>query len=186
MAEVSFATKLSNAALERTKHNITYDGSYYAIAYPGGDVPKNIGVCTDVIIRSYRALGVDLQRLVHEDMSTNFHLYPKIWGLKRPDTNIDHRRVPNLKVFFTRHGSSLPISDKAEAYQPGDIVTWNIANLWRSTPLSKQSIPHIGIVSNERSELGVPLIIHNIGWGVKLEDMLFSYKITGHYRYKKD
>lgn len=175
-AEVSFTKKLANAEIERTQHDITYDGRYHSIKYPGGDVPENIGVCSDVIVRSYRALGVDLQRAVHEDMKANFHLYPKKWGLKRPDTNIDHRRVPNLQVFFSRHGKEIAITKDPNAYKAGDVVTWNL------TPGG--DLPHIGIVTGKKSESGTPLIVHNIGQGPQLEDMLFAYDITGHYRYE--
>ncbi|HHI91953.1 MAG TPA: DUF1287 domain-containing protein [Gammaproteobacteria bacterium] len=172
----SFENRLVDAAIERTKHNVRYDGAYFSIPYPNGDVPSDIGVCTDVIIRSYRAIGTDLQRLVHEDMANNFSAYPssRIWGLKSTDRNIDHRRVPNLQVFFTRHGIQLPISNNAQDYQPGDIVTWMLP----------RNLPHIGIVTDQRSSSsGNPLIAHNIGAGPKLEDMLFDHKITGHYRY---
>lgn len=166
---------LAQAALERTRHSVRYDGSYRRIAYPGGDVPAEVGVCTDVVIRSYRALGIDLQKKVHEDMRRAFSRYPKIWGLKRPDSNIDHRRVPNLQTFFTRHGKKLNTSDNPADYQTGDLVTWMLPG----------NLPHIGIVSEHRSEDGKrPLIVHNIGRGPKLEDMLFDYNITGHYRYR--
>ena len=181
----SFEDKLVAAAIERAKHKVIYDGRYIQLDYPNGDVPKGIGVCTDVIIRSYRALGIDLQKEVHEDMEKHFDLYPKIWGLKTPDTNIDHRRVPNLQTFFSRHGRSLPISKIINNYKPGDIVTWNIANFWHKFFKGKNNVPHIGIVINEKSKNGIPMIIHNEGYGVKKEDMLFKYKITGHYRYKK-
>ncbi len=167
---------LEQAAIDRTKHQITYDGRYIKIAYPNGDVPSNIGVCTDVIIRSYRALGIDLQELVHKDMATNFAKYPskRMWGLNKPDTNIDHRRVPNLQVFFKRNGTELSISNTGEDYKSGDIVTWMLPG----------NLPHIGIVTSHKSADGKrPLIVHNIGRGPKLEDMLFSYEITGHYRY---
>lgn len=173
----SFEEALVAAAIERTKQNVSYNGSYISIAYPNGDVPEDIGVCTDVIIRSYRALGADLQVLVHEDMKSNFDRYPskKIWGLNRTDKNIDHRRVPNLQTFFTRHGTVLPITEKAKDYAPGDIVTWVLA----------RNAPHIGIVTDEVSpSSGHPLIAHNIGAGPRLDDMLFSFKITGHYQYK--
>jgi hypothetical protein len=164
------------AAMERTTKKITYDGGYYAIAYPNGDVPENIGVCTDVVIRSYRQLGIDLQKLLHEDITVNFDKYPssRIWGLTKPDKNIDHRRVPNLKVFFARYGNSLAVTNNPKDYKPGDLVTWVLPG----------NLPHIGIVTNDLSEQGVPLIVHNIGRGPKLEDRLFSYKITGHYRYQ--
>lgn len=177
-ADSSFTHALSLAALERTKYHVTYDGRYRSIAYPGGDVPANIGVCSDVIIRSYRALGIDLQRAVHEDMKANFHLYPKDWGLTRPDPNIDHRRVPNLRVFFARHGTALPVSDDPGAYKAGDIVTWNLK--------PGGDLPHIGIVIGRKSPAGTPLVVHNIGRGPELENILFAYEITGHYRYGGD
>ncbi|XCN72504.1 MAG: DUF1287 domain-containing protein [Candidatus Electrothrix aestuarii] len=167
-------TGLIQAALERTRHKVRYDGSYHQLAYPGGDVPDNIGVCTDVVIRSYRKIGIDLQKEVHEDMQKHFSAYPKNWGLKRPDKNIDHRRVPNLQVFFRRHGTELPMSKGGQDYQAGELVTWMLPG----------NLPHIGIVTNKRSADGQrPLIVHNIGRGPKLEDMLFHYPITGHYRY---
>ncbi len=175
------ADGLVDAAIERTTHKVTYNGRYIKIAYPNGDVPNHIGVCTDVIIRSYRALGVDLQELVHEDMKRAFHEYPNLqmWGLSAPDTNIDHRRVLNLRVFFERHGESLPISDDPADYKPGDLVTWELAEDGDGTKK-----PHIGIVANEMSLDGKrPKIIHNIGWGPDMNDMLFWFKITGHYRY---
>jgi len=172
----SFAEGLVRAAIDRTNYEVRYDGAYFSIPYPNGDVAADIGVCTDVIIRSYRAVGTDLQRLVHEDMAQNFTLYPskRIWGLRSTDRNIDHRRVPNLQVFFARHGEQLPVTDKKQDYVSGDIVTWMLPG----------NLPHIGIVTNQRSALtDNPLIAHNIGAGPKLEDMLFSYTITGHYRY---
>ncbi|MEJ2612296.1 MAG: DUF1287 domain-containing protein [Candidatus Thiodiazotropha sp.] len=172
----TFQDELVSAALERTQHRVRYDGAYYSINYPGGDVPLNIGVCTDVIIRSYRALEIDLQKLVHEDISQNFSDYPshRIWGLNRPDRNIDHRRVPILQTFFSRNGDTLPITNNHNDYKPGDLVTW----------LLPGNLPHIGIVSNRiNPDSGSPLIVHNIGSGPVLEDMLFAYKITGHYRY---
>jgi uncharacterized protein YijF (DUF1287 family) len=138
-----------------------------------GDVHPNIGVCTDVIIRSYRKLNIDFQVLIYEDMKKNFSQYPKIWGLKKPDRNIDHRRVPNLRFFLKSHQYGLKISKKASDYKAGDLVTWKLPN----------GLPHIGIVSDQKSADDVPLIIHNIGWGPKLEDFLFNAKITGHYRY---
>ncbi len=167
--------QLVAAALERTHHAVRYEGAYVRIQYPGGDVPANTGVCTDVIIRSYRAVGIDLQQQVHEDMRDHFGAYPsrRIWGLTRPDSNIDHRRVPNLQTFFARHGMSLPISDTAEDYRPGDLVTWMVAG----------NRPHIGIVVNQRGRSGRYMIVHNIGAGPRLEDMMFEYPITGHYRY---
>ncbi len=171
------APDLVDAALERTKHSVRYDGAYHRISYPNGDVPANIGVCTDVIIRSYRQLNVDLQALVHEDMLANFSEYPskRIWGLSRPDSNIDHRRVPNLQTFFTRHGTVLPISQNAKAYHSGDIVTWMLPG----------NLPHIGIIVNQDvGDKEKPYVVHNIGSGPILEDMLFDYQITGHYRYE--
>ncbi|MFV0681181.1 MAG: DUF1287 domain-containing protein [Ottowia sp.] len=171
-----FATQLDAAALNRLKAQVRYDGRYVAIAYPGGDVPADTGVCTDVVIRSYRALGVDLQVKVHEDMRQNFARYPsqRLWGLSRPDPHIDHRRVPNLQVFFKRHGQALPTSDNPASYRPGDLVTWMLPG----------NLPHIGIVSSKKTRAGVPLIVHNIGRGPELSDALFVYKITGHYRYQ--
>ncbi len=167
------AEALVNAAYERTHYQITYDGRYMAIEYPGGDVPASIGVCTDVIIRAYRKLGIDLQQLVHEDMTQNFAVYPNNWGLSGPDSNIDHRRVPNLQAFFTRHGESLPITNLTEDYLPGDIVTWMLPG----------NLPHIGIVVDETNEAGEPMIVHNVGAGPKKEFFLFRFPITGHYRY---
>jgi len=169
-----FAHALSQAALERTDHTVRYDGAYRKIAYPNGDVPAEVGVCTDVVIRSYRALGIDLQKRVHEDMKAHFALYPNKWGLERTDTNIDHRRVPNLRVFFSRKGKKLKVSRNPSNYKAGDLVTWKLNN----------NLPHIGIVVNRRSQDGDRLlIVHNIGEGPKLEDVLFEFKITGHYRY---
>jgi hypothetical protein len=162
--------------IERTSHPVKYDGSYIAISYPNGDVPNNIGVCTDVIIRAYRELGTDLQKLVHQDMAENFSLYPsnRIWGLNAPDKNIDHRRVPNLQTFFKRHGKKLKISENMPDYAVGDIVTW----------LLPGNLPHIGMVVNIVNPItGNLMIVHNIGMGPQLEDMIFDYKITGHYRF---
>lgn len=169
------AQRLITAAIERTDHRVIYDGSYRVLAYPGGDVPDDIGVCTDLVIRAYRAgLGIDLQKEVHEDMLRAFADYPQIWGLNRPDRNIDHRRVPNLEMFFARHGRSIPASRDADDYRPGDLVTWRLPG----------NLPHIGVVTDRRSPDGKrPLIAHNIGRGPQLEDMLFGYPITGHYRY---
>ena len=166
---------LVSAAKERLKHFVIYDGSYQSIAYPNGDVDKNRGVCSDVLIRSYRSLGKDLQQLVHEDMKANFSVYPKIWVLTKPDTNIDHRRVPNLETFFKRHGETLKITNIASDYKPGDIVSWRLDN----------NLPHIGIVSDAPSKSHPKRykIIHNIGLGPQLNDMLFDFKIVGHYRY---
>jgi uncharacterized protein len=166
---------LSNAALELTSQQVFYDPSYFSIPYPNGDVPGDRGVCTDVIIRAYRKVGIDLQKKVHEDMKANFNLYPKNWGLKKPDTNIDHRRVPNLMVFFARHGESIPVTTRSGDYKPGDVVTWDLTN----------GVTHIGIVVDKKSTVDNSryLIVHNIGAGQELEDFLFKYTITGHFRY---
>ncbi len=175
--EPSFEQKLVKAAIERTKVSVRYDGSYRKISYPNGDVPDHIGVCTDVVIRSYRQLGLDLQQLVHQDIRQFFEQYPskRIWGLKRPDTNIDHRRVPNLQTFFTRHGQKLSVTKRPEDYLPGDLVTWMLPG----------NLPHIGIVTDRKlADSNRPLIVHNIGSGPELSDILFSYPITGHYRYQ--
>ena len=175
-ADQVFLYRLVDAALQRTTHQVTYDGSYYAIAYPNGDVPSHLGVCTDVVIRSYRSAGIDLQRAVHEDISGNFEAYPsrRIWGMNKPDPNIDHRRVPNLRTFLERHGETIPVTADAADYAAGDLVTW----------LLPGNLPHIGIVTDRRSVNGErPLIVHNVGAGPKLEDVLFNYAITGHYRY---
>lgn len=168
--------KLSNAAFELTKDRVTYDPNYFSIKYPNGDVPKDKGVCTDVVIRSYRKLGIDLQKEVHEDMKANFSVYPKIWGLKRTDTNIDHRRVPNLMTFFKRKGIVKKISSNPSDFIPGDIVCWNLGG----------GTTHIGIVSSKKSTINKQqyLIVHNIGASQVLEDCLFDFKIIGHYRYK--
>ena len=171
--------KLVAAAIERTRHRVAYDGSYRSIAYPMGDVPASIGVCTDVIIRAYRAaLGIDLQQRVHEDMRRAFGEYPNVWGLTRPDPNIDHRRVPNLETFLKRHGETLPVTDNPDDYRPGEIVTWR---------LTGDTLPHIGIVTDRRAPItGNPIIAHNIGRGPELSDMLFDYRITGHFQYLPD
>jgi uncharacterized protein YijF (DUF1287 family) len=162
-------------AAAKTQIGVTvqYDGKYEKLAYPGGDVPIARGVCTDVLIRAYRKLGIDLQKLVHEDMAAAWQAYPRLWQLKGPDRNIDHRRVPNLQTYFTRHGQALGASNHAHDYLPGDIVTWTVSS----------RLPHIGIVSSEKSAAGTPLIIHNIGAGTRLEDTLFAFPITGHYRF---
>jgi len=172
----NFSRQLSDAAIGLTKNAVKYDPKYFSIPYPNGDVPATSGVCTDVVIRAYRKTGIDLQKEVHLDMKRNFNLYPKIWGLKTTDTNIDHRRVPNLQVFFSRKGQSLGISNQAAAYKTGDLVTWMI----------NAKLPHIGIVTHLKSADGKRnLIVHNVGAGQVLEDCLFKYPITGHYRYAK-
>jgi uncharacterized protein len=170
----SFYHKLADSAFTLTKVRVVYDPQYFSISYPNGDVPANKGVCTDVVIRAYRKIGIDLQKLVHEDMKANFVLYPKKWGLKTTDKNIDHRRVRNLMTFFTRKGTVLAKSTLAKDYQPGDIVCWDLGN----------GITHIGIISHKKSENGLrQLVIHNVGAGQALEDFLFKYPIIGHYRY---
>lgn len=161
------------SAREQTRVTTGYDPTYVKIGYPGGDVPAHTGVCTDVIIRAFRAADVDLQVAVHEDMRRAFRAYPKRWGLTRPDPNIDHRRVPNLMVYFQRQGKAVPISQQASNYLPGDVVTWDLGG----------GVPHIGLVMDElAAETGHPLIVHNIGAGARLEDVLFAWRITGHYR----
>jgi len=166
---------LSDGALELTEQNVIYDPSYFSIDYPNGDVPSNKGVCTDVVIRAYRKIGIDLQKEVHEDMKANFSVYPKNWGLTSTDKNIDHRRVPNLMTYFKRQGAEKPISDNPEDYASGDVVCWNLGG----------GTTHIGIVVDKKSEdENRNLIVHNIGGGQVLADCLFSYTIIGHYRYK--
>ncbi len=168
---------LSEAALGLTRQNVTYDPSYYSIAYPNGDIPSGKGVCTDVVIRAYRKLGIDLQKEVHEDMKANFDAYPNIWGLRSTDKNIDHRRVPNLMAYFKRRGAEMPITSEPTDYRPGDIVSWNLGG----------AITHIGIVVDRKSKDGKRnLIVHNIGAGQVLEDCLFDFKIIGHYRLENE
>jgi uncharacterized protein len=173
----TFADRFVAAAIERTHHIVRYDPAYVRIPYPGGDVAPSTGVCTDEVIRAYRAVGIDLQKEVHEDMERHFALYPHKWSSsyhKTTDTNIDHRRVPNLMVFFSRQGKSLPLSSDALDYRPGDLVTWNLGG----------QITHIGIVVDQKSpQSGRNLIVHNIGRGPQMEDVLFNWKIIGHYRY---
>jgi uncharacterized protein YijF (DUF1287 family) len=177
----SFFEKLIAQAIAQTKKEVVYDATYFQLKYPGGDVPEGKGVCTDVVIRSYRGLGIDLQKEVHEDMQDHFSEYPNYWNLKKPDSNIDHRRVPNLMVFFKRHNAQLPVTNKAEDYKPGDLVCWNLQNKNNSS-----GVTHIGIVINKRTDDGKRyLIAHNIGWGNKIDDILFEYTIIGHYRYEK-
>ena len=171
------AERLSAAALARTEARVTYDPAYVRLAYPGGDVPADRGVCADVIVRVFRAaLGIDLQQRVHEDMTAAFDAYPKLWGLTRPDSNIDHRRVPNLEAFLRRQGAALAITEDAGNYRPGDVVAWNLRG-------SSGFLPHIGIVTDRRAPSGRPQVVHNIGAGPKLEDVLFAWPITGHYRW---
>jgi uncharacterized protein YijF (DUF1287 family) len=175
-AQQDFLSRLVAAAVERTHHIVRYNPAYVRIPYPGGDVPADTGVCTDEIIRAYRAVGIDLQKEVHEDIVRNFAAYPNKsrWLLSHPDPNIDHRRVPNLMVFFSRKGETLPNSARAADYSPGDLVTWDLGG----------GIPHIGIVVDQKSRSsGRYMVVHNIGAGPKMEDVLFNWKVTGHYRY---
>jgi uncharacterized protein YijF (DUF1287 family) len=170
------AERLVTAGLLQIGVTTIYDPAYVTLAYPGGDVTPERGVCTDVIVRAYRSgLGLDLQKLVHDDMRRDFSAYPTTWGLRRPDRNIDHRRVPNLQTFFTRQGAGLRLSDRPADYRPGDIITQMLPG----------NPPHIAIVSHFASaDGGRPLCIHNIGAGARLEDILFTYRLTGHYRFK--
>lgn len=176
---VSDAAKpLVAAARKRLDSIVIYDGRYVTLDYPNGDVPATMGVCTDVVIRSLRnAYNVDLQQIVHEDMKADFSAYPTNWGHTRTDKNIDHRRVPNLEVYFTRAGYALPKTKQASDYKPGDIVSWRLDGNSGSGGL-----PHIGIVSDRVGRTGTPLIIHNIGGGPEESDMLFDHRITGHFR----
>jgi hypothetical protein len=172
----AFTQRLVTAALERTQHAVRYNPAYVTIPYPGGDVPSDTGVCTDEIIRIYRAVGIDLQKEVHEEMQANFWSYPNHirWMLFHTDTNIDHRRVPNLMVFFSRKGETLPASTNSSDYSPGDLVTWDLGG----------NVPHIGMLVDRKSaQSGRLMVVHNIGQGPKMEDVLFHWKITGHYRY---
>lgn len=167
------ASALVQAARAQIGVTTGYDGGYRRLAYPGGDVPVDTGVCSDVLIRAYRKLGVDLQVSVHEDMRRAWSAYPKLWGLRGPDRNIDHRRVPNLETYFRRQGEDLGPSQSAAAYRAGDIVSWRLPG----------GLPHIGIVSDRLTQ-GRPWVIHNIGAGAREEDVLFAWPVTGHYRYR--
>ncbi len=171
----SFGYRLAIEAMDQTKHEVKYNGNYFVIPYPNGDVPDSIGVCTDVVIRAYRKLGYDLQKLVHEDMKNNFSVYNKRRKSDKIDSNIDHRRTPNLETFFTRQGAKLTITNNPDDYLPGDIVFWKVA------------AGHVGIVVSDR----VPgtkrnYIVHNICCGNKKEDFLFEVQITGHYRWNPE
>ena len=172
-ADAVFTKKVTEAAQAQTNERVVYDGRYLKIAYPGGDVPSGTGVCTDVVIRAYRKAGLDLQVAVHEDMKRNFSVYPKKWGRRAPDSNIDHRRVPNLMTFFERRGASLSMTDRAADYKPGDVVAWDLGG----------GVTHIGVVVADPLGAAKPLIVHNIGAGPKREDVLFDWKVIGHYRY---
>ena len=169
----SFAERLLVAAMERTKLTVRYEPAYVRLDYPNGDVPADTGVCTDVVIRCYRALRFDLQKLVHEDMKRSFSAYPRNWGLKAPDKNIDHRRVPNLQTFFKRRGAALPVTQRAADYRPGDLITCTVAG----------RLPHIAIVVPAPDGGSTPWIVHNIGQGPKCENRLFEFPLTGHYRF---
>lgn len=171
----TFEEKLSNAAISIIDENVVYTPDYVSLKYPNGDVPAKTGVCSDVVIRAYRKLGIDLQKEVHEDMKVNFSRYPTKWGLKKTDTNIDHRRVSNLEVFFERKGKKLEVSNNPNNYKTGEIVTWMING----------KLPHIGIVTHKKSIDGNPMIVHNVGGGQVAEDCLFSWEIVGHFIYKK-
>lgn len=173
-AAASDVEKMLDAAIAQVGVTTDYDPAYVRLAYPGGDVPLDRGVCSDVVIRAFRAVDVDLQVEVHEDMRSHFSKYPGIWGLRQADANIDHRRVPNLETWFTRRGKALPIGSNAADFLPGDVVSWRLDN----------GLPHIGLVARQRSADGArPLVIHNIGAGAQLEDVLFQWKINGHFRY---
>ena len=168
------ADKLAKDARSQIGKTVSYDPAYTQLAYPMGDVPIAKGVCTDVVIRALRHQGMDLQQLIHEDMKKHFSAYPKKWGLKRPDRNIDHRRVPNIATYFKRKGYQVAGTDyqRSSRYKAGDIVTWDLG----------KGLVHIGIVSDKKSATGTPLIIHNIGQGTKEENILHRFTITGHYR----
>jgi uncharacterized protein YijF (DUF1287 family) len=172
----AFANNADIVAAARKQVGVTlhYDPAYRKLAYPGGDVPPERGVCTDVVVRALRsARSIDLQRRVHEDLKTNWNAYPDHarWGLSRPDPNIDHRRVPHLMTWFKRAGYSRPVTRAPSNYLPGDVVAWDLG----------RGILHIGIVSDQMQG-GVPRVIHNIGAGAREEDILFQYTIIGHYR----
>jgi uncharacterized protein len=165
--------KIIANAIEQTNVTRTYDPAYVKLAYPGGDVPMNTGVCTDVVIRAFRSINIDLQKEVHEDMQKNFAVYPRNWGLNAPDTNIDHRRVPNLMTWLKRRGKAKPVTQNGQDYLPGDIVTWDLGG----------GQQHIGLVTNIPANSERLSIAHNVGSGTKVEDVLFKWKPIGHYRY---
>jgi hypothetical protein len=178
-ADESFGLELARAGLKSANADITYNGAYRSITYPWGDVPADQGVCTDVVIRAYRELDVDLQKRVHEDMKASFAAYPskRVWGLSRPDRNIDHRRVLNLEVFLKRAGAALPVSQNASDYRPGDLVSWRVPKYGGGTT------PHIGLVTAMTAPDGEPLIVHHLSGKPLVENVLFTWPITGHYRY---
>ncbi|MBU6320427.1 MAG: DUF1287 domain-containing protein [Alphaproteobacteria bacterium] len=171
---LSFSLKLAEGAERRASKPETYDPAYVVLSYPMGDVPDDRGVCSDTVIRAFRYAGVDLQREVHEDMSRHFAVYPRIWGLSRPDRNIDHRRVPNLETLFRRKGGARPVSRHGSDYRPGDVVSWR---------LSGSGLPHIGVLSRSPGRDG-PQVVHNIGAGSQIEDVLFSWPIEGWFRFE--
>lgn len=171
-AQAIEADRLVLDARKQVGVTLSYDPAYRRLSYPGGDVSMATGVCTDVVIRALREQGLDLQEAVHRDMRGNFAVYPQHWGLKRADSNIDHRRVPNLMTWFARQGWSVPVSQEPAVYAAGDIVTWDLG----------RGLTHIGIVSDRQAPDGVPLVLHNIGRGTQEEDILFAFRITGHYR----
>lgn len=170
---ISSGDKLALDAKKQIGVTISYDPTYRQLDFPRGDVPQETGVCTDVVVRAYRLQNIDLQQLLNVDMKANFSAYPKTWGLKSTDKNIDHRRVPNIETYFERHGQSLSMTDES-SFKAGDIVSWRLPN---------SNLPHIGIVSDKSASDGTPLIIHNIGRGTQEENILFAYPIKGHYRY---
>jgi uncharacterized protein len=170
-------SRLTAAARDQVGVTVTYDPAYVTLEFPGGDIPRDRGVCTDVVIRALRdGWGIDLQLAVNRDMKADFSAYPSLWGLSRTDRNIDHRRVPNLQTLLSRVGAEVPLEDGPTPFLPGDIVTWTLPG----------NLAHIGIVSDRLSEDGTPLILHNIGRGAQEEDILFAYPMTGHYRIGKD
>jgi uncharacterized protein len=173
-ADATPLEKVNAGAIEQTTQTTGYDASYVKLNYPNGDVPPNTGVCADVVVRAFRKAAIDLQKELHEDMKKNFAKYPQKWGARKPDTNIDHRRVPNLMTWFDRQGKTQPISKEAKDYLPGDVVAWDLDN----------GLPHIGMVSKIKVE-GTEryAVVHNIGLGARIEDVLFTWKIIGHYRY---
>jgi uncharacterized protein len=166
------ASALVTKARKQIGVTTRYDPAYRKIAYPGGDVPPETGVCSDVVVRAFRKLGIDLQKEVHQDMLKAFAEYPHKWGLKRPDPNIDHRRVPNLMTYFQRQGWAVTSSSKSADFQPGDVVAWDLGG----------GVTHIGLVSDHQTAEGTPRVIHNIGAGTKEEDILLRFKVIGHYR----
>jgi uncharacterized protein YijF (DUF1287 family) len=173
-ADATPLERINAGAVEQTTQTTSYDPSYVKLTYPNGDVPIETGVCADVVVRAFRKGGIDLQKELHQDMTNNFAKYPRKWGARRPDSNIDHRRVPNLMTWFDRQGKTSPITKDAKDYMPGDVVSWELDN----------GLPHIGMVSKIKAE-GTEryAVIHNIGLGARIEDVLFAWKITGHYRY---